>query len=39
MKLHFPNFKKNIINISATFNKMLGHETNVPTLKVLEKHL
>ena len=35
----FPNYKKNIINISATFAKFLGKETNIPTLKKLEKEL
>ncbi len=39
MKLYYPNYKKNIINISATFNKMLGHKTDVPSLKKLEKYL
>ena len=39
MKFHFPNYKKNIVNISATFNKMLGHETNIPSLNKLEKYL
>lgn len=39
MKFYFPNYKRNIINISSTFNKMLGHENSVPTLKILEKYL
>jgi len=39
MKFHFPNYKKNIINVSATFNEMLGNKSVVPKLKVLEKYL
>ena len=39
MRFHFPNYKKNIINVSATFNEMLGNKSDVPTLKVLEKYL
>jgi len=39
VRIHFPNYKRNIINVSATFNKMLGHSTDIPTLKVLEKYI
>ena len=39
MKFYFPNYKKSILNISATFNKMLGHSTDIPTLPKLEKYL
>ena len=34
MKFIFPDYNKNIINVSSTFNEMLGNECNVPTLKV-----
>ena len=39
MKFYFPNYKKSILNISSTLSKMLGNETNIPTLKKLEKYL
>lgn len=39
MRLCFPNYKKNIINVSATFKKMLGQNTPVSTLSVLEEYL
>jgi len=39
MRFYFPNYKKNIINISATFNKMLGNTTCIPTLSKIEKYL
>ena len=39
MRFYFPNFKKNIVNISATFNKMLGNSTEISTLPKLEKYL
>lgn len=39
MSFKKPNFKKNIINISATFSKFLGVETDKPQLKILEKEL
>lgn len=39
MKFYFPNYKKNIVNISATFNRMLGHSTDISTLPKLEKYL
>lgn len=39
MKFYFPNYKKNIVNISATFSKMLGNETPISSLKILEKEL
>jgi len=39
MRFHFPNYKRNIINVSSTFNKMLGNENNVPTLSKLEKYI
>ena len=34
-----PNFKKNIINVSATFSNFLGNKTNIKTLPILEKEL
>ena len=39
MKFYFPNYKKSILNISSTFNKMLGHSTDIPSLPKLEKYL
>jgi predicted AlkP superfamily pyrophosphatase or phosphodiesterase len=39
MKFHFPDYTKNIINVSSTFNKMLGHSTNIATLSKLEEYL
>lgn len=39
MKFIFPNYQKNIINISSTFNKMLGNSNDIPTLKKLEDYL
>ena len=39
MRFYFPDYKRNIVNISSTFNKMLGHETSIPTLSKLEEYL
>lgn len=39
MRFHFPNYKKNIVNVSATFNKMIGNNTTIPVLKKLEKSI
>ena len=39
MNYTYPNYNKNIINISSSFNKMLGNETNVKTLKILDNYL
>lgn len=39
MRFKKPNFRRNIINISATFSKFLGAETDKPQLKILEKEL
>lgn len=39
MKFYFPNYKKNIINVSSTFSKMLGKDTDVFSNKKLEKYL
>lgn len=39
MKFKFPDYKRNIINVSATFNRMLGNDTDIPTLNKLESYL
>ena len=39
MKLIRPNFKRNIVNISATLAEFLGCPNDKPTLSILEKEL
>ena len=39
MKIYKPDFKKSIINVSATLSNFLGNKTDIKTLKVLEKEL
>ncbi|KAA6323657.1 hypothetical protein EZS27_026926 [termite gut metagenome] len=38
-KLIFPDFEKNIINISSSFSKYLGVKTDKSTLKILDDEL
>lgn len=39
MRFIYPNFRKNIINISSTISGFLGNEIDVPKLEILEKEL
>ncbi len=39
MKLIKPNYKKNIVNVSATFAEFLGCPNDKPTLNILSKEL